>query len=281
MACKEVKRSKGSFGEKNLDNLRAETSERGGNKMKKLLPLMFFSILVLVGYAHGQFAPEALRITKEELKEMLGNSNGYETFTGNVSFNIKVTELYVDSSDNEKFHKYPIPFDGKIYLFVPKDGPPVQNGNGYYIEFRDEGNQVIVGIKEITAISTDYVKLGKSNKFLLVGTGDFYHPQTFLKGIAYIDANGTLKEDSMGELSSISISGKIGGGMNAEALSDPMTFSASFKSSITGDVIIIDVRTDFAWQTSELKIMGAVREDPNNVNSWISKYPKDKTLVFY
>ena len=259
----------------------AETSERGGNKMKKLLPLMFFSILVLVGYAHGQFAPEAPRITKEELKEMLGNSNGYETFTGNVSFNIKVTELYVDSSDNEKFHKDPIHFNGKIYLFVSKDGPPVQNESHYYIEFRDEGNQVIVGIKEIIAISTDYVKLGKSNKFLLVGTGDFYHQQTFLKGIAYIDANGTLKEDGMGELSSISISGKIGGGINAEALSDPMTFSASFKSSLTADVIIIDVRTNFAWETSELKIMGAVREDPNNVNSWISKYPKDKTLVFY
>ncbi len=44
---------------------------------------------------------------------------------------------------------------------------------------------------------------------------------------------------------------------------------------------IIDVRTDKAWDGSELKIKGAVREDPRDVNSWMDKYPKDKTLVFY
>lgn len=43
------------------------------------------------------------------------------------------------------------------------------------------------------------------------------------------------------------------------------------------DVIIIDVRS----RGDELKIKGAVREDPKNVSSWIDKYPKDKLLVFY
>ena len=43
------------------------------------------------------------------------------------------------------------------------------------------------------------------------------------------------------------------------------------------DVIIIDVRS----QGGELKIKGAVREDPKTVSSWIDKYPKDKLLVFY
>ncbi len=47
------------------------------------------------------------------------------------------------------------------------------------------------------------------------------------------------------------------------------------------DVIIIDVRTERAWEMSELKIKGAVRENPSDVNSWTDKYPKDKTLVFY
>jgi hypothetical protein len=47
------------------------------------------------------------------------------------------------------------------------------------------------------------------------------------------------------------------------------------------DVIIIDVRSGGDWNGSELKIKGAVREDPRNVSSWIEKYPKDKTLVFY
>jgi hypothetical protein len=43
------------------------------------------------------------------------------------------------------------------------------------------------------------------------------------------------------------------------------------------DMIIIDVRPG----GSELKIKGAVREDPKNVSSWIDKYPKDELLVFY
>ena len=47
------------------------------------------------------------------------------------------------------------------------------------------------------------------------------------------------------------------------------------------DVIIIDVRQHGGWADSDLKIKGAVREDPNAVESWVNKYPKDKTLVFY
>ncbi len=47
------------------------------------------------------------------------------------------------------------------------------------------------------------------------------------------------------------------------------------------DVIIIDVRTDRDWNEGSLKIKGAVREDPQNVISWMDKYSKDKTLVFY
>lgn len=47
------------------------------------------------------------------------------------------------------------------------------------------------------------------------------------------------------------------------------------------DLIIIDVRTGASWGESELKIKGAVREEPTEVKRWIDKYPKDKTLVFY
>ncbi len=47
------------------------------------------------------------------------------------------------------------------------------------------------------------------------------------------------------------------------------------------DVIVIDVRTDAGWKESILKIKGAVREDSDHVASWMDKYPKDKTLVFY
>ena len=47
------------------------------------------------------------------------------------------------------------------------------------------------------------------------------------------------------------------------------------------DVTIIDVRTSRGWDDSTLKIKGAVREDPGDVNSWMDKYQKQKTLVFY
>jgi rhodanese-related sulfurtransferase len=46
-------------------------------------------------------------------------------------------------------------------------------------------------------------------------------------------------------------------------------------------VIVVDVRTEGDWKTSEFKIKGAVREDPGQVASWMGKYGKDNTLVFY
>jgi len=47
------------------------------------------------------------------------------------------------------------------------------------------------------------------------------------------------------------------------------------------DVVIIDVRAHADWKGSQQKIKGAVREDPKKVASWMGKYPKDRTLVFY
>ena len=49
----------------------------------------------------------------------------------------------------------------------------------------------------------------------------------------------------------------------------------------TADTSIIDVRAVGDWKESKLKIKGAVREDPNDVNSWASRYPKDRTLILY
>ena len=48
------------------------------------------------------------------------------------------------------------------------------------------------------------------------------------------------------------------------------------------DVIVVDVRIAAEWKRADLKIQGAVREDPEkDYKTWASKYPKDKTLVFY
>lgn len=46
-------------------------------------------------------------------------------------------------------------------------------------------------------------------------------------------------------------------------------------------VMILDVRSSADWKLSKVKIKGALREDPEKVDTWMSKYPKDKTLVFY
>ncbi len=53
--------------------------------------------------------------------------------------------------------------------------------------------------------------------------------------------------------------------------------------SMMGDanVTIIDVRAGHDWTDSKSKIKGAVREDPAEVKQWMSKYPKDRTIVFY
>jgi hypothetical protein len=48
------------------------------------------------------------------------------------------------------------------------------------------------------------------------------------------------------------------------------------------DVIVVDVRLAGEWKRDASKIQGAVREEPEkDYRTWASKYPKDKTLVFY
>jgi hypothetical protein len=47
------------------------------------------------------------------------------------------------------------------------------------------------------------------------------------------------------------------------------------------EVVIVDVRSPSDWERSDLKIKGAVREDPDGAKAWLGKYQKDKTLVFY
>ena len=47
------------------------------------------------------------------------------------------------------------------------------------------------------------------------------------------------------------------------------------------DVIVIDVRTNYDWDKSRVKIKGAVREEGMKFGAWMNKYPKDKTIVLY
>jgi hypothetical protein len=47
------------------------------------------------------------------------------------------------------------------------------------------------------------------------------------------------------------------------------------------NVIILDVRTGKDWKDSNLRIKGAIREDPAKVDTWLGNYSKDKTIVLY
>ena len=47
------------------------------------------------------------------------------------------------------------------------------------------------------------------------------------------------------------------------------------------DLLIIDVRRAADWDSSDRKIQGAVRQDPDRVAAWGPTLPKDKRIVLY
>ena len=47
------------------------------------------------------------------------------------------------------------------------------------------------------------------------------------------------------------------------------------------DVIILDVDRKGNWEDRDRKILGALRENPREIESWMNRYPKDKTVVLY
>jgi len=47
------------------------------------------------------------------------------------------------------------------------------------------------------------------------------------------------------------------------------------------DLVLLDVRAGKDWSSSELKIKGAVREDPKNFDQWATRYPKEQKIVLY
>jgi hypothetical protein len=46
-------------------------------------------------------------------------------------------------------------------------------------------------------------------------------------------------------------------------------------------VIFLDLRAGSDWRASDMKIMGAIREDPRNLEGWIANYDRQKTYILY
>ena len=47
------------------------------------------------------------------------------------------------------------------------------------------------------------------------------------------------------------------------------------------EIVLIDVRTENDWGKSDEKIIGAMRMDPETVDSWAATLPKDKEIILY
>lgn len=47
------------------------------------------------------------------------------------------------------------------------------------------------------------------------------------------------------------------------------------------DLVVLDIRLEEQWKFSNRKIPGALHENPTVPDTWMDKYPKEKTLVLY
>jgi len=66
------------------------------------------------------------------------------------------------------------------------------------------------------------------------------------------------------------------------AVDEPTITKEELKAQLdNSDIMILDVRTGTDWKSSDFKIKGAMRADPNEFDSWATTYPKDKTLILY
>jgi predicted sulfurtransferase len=68
----------------------------------------------------------------------------------------------------------------------------------------------------------------------------------------------------------------------AQAETVPSMSKEDLKSMLGNpELVILDVRSGRDWKSSEFKIKGAIRIDPEKVDSWVSAYSKDKKFVLY
>jgi rhodanese-related sulfurtransferase len=81
------------------------------------------------------------------------------------------------------------------------------------------------------------------------------------------------------------IMGQAAAVFSAAATADagvPLITAEELKAKLgSPDLTILDVRRAAHWNASDRKIVGAVREDPEAVESWAGKYAKEKTLLLY
>jgi hypothetical protein len=150
-----------------------------------------------------------------------------DTWKGASSLSIKITSINEDNPPNAKFVSLTVPITGTIECYMDQE-VLILNDEGCYMKFSGQDGTTIC-FKNVAAIATGAQK-NKSDQLLMIGTGDF-NIRTMglsISGIIYFDTKGTLAKDSSGDLTSISLNGKIGGASDSE-----LFFSASLKTTLT------------------------------------------------
>jgi YVTN family beta-propeller protein len=140
---------------------------------------------------------------------------------GSVSFSIKMTLPVTDTSGNTKFQGSTNPLTGTLYVFE-EGGLPNQ------VTFTSGDSTTFFQFHSISYVETEVSK-SKTDQSLLKGAGDFSITLsgTTYTGTIYLDGKETLKKNSVGEVISRSLSGKIAGGNNL------VTFTGSVKTTLT------------------------------------------------
>ncbi len=138
-----------------------------------------------------------------------------------LSLTLKLTMLGEDPKGNKKFQTLNVTSSGKI-IFLEGDLVPLQ-----VLFVSDDGKTTGI-FRNLSSVMTD--TSGRSESLLLVGTGDFSSSftGTLATGTAYLDAKGTLKKDSSGAITSISLNGKIAGGTGQVTV-----FSTTLRATLT------------------------------------------------
>ncbi|MCI5136859.1 MAG: hypothetical protein D3922_00235 [Candidatus Electrothrix sp. AR1] len=72
------------------------------------------------------------------------------------------------------------------------------------------------------------------------------------------------------------------GSLAAVAAEVPRMSQEELKAQLgSGEIVIMDTRSEKDWKSSEFKIKGALRTPAKTVDEWLSSIPTDKKLVIY
>jgi len=151
-----------------------------------------------------------------------------ENWASPAQFNMKFKKNYADSGGNIKFLDYSVALTGTFELYVGGESP-VLNQDGYYASFFSYDGNMAFYVKDTGSVSTSSIKKAATDTFYLKGTGGFSITENgeVFNGVAYLDGKGTLKKDKSGVVSSVILSGTIGGGSG-----DERVFNGSFKATL-------------------------------------------------